>query len=167
MILIAAGTRIGRPSPRRSGLTLIEVLLALAIFLMALIAIAALVDMGTEREVQSQFRIRASRLAQAKMGEVVSGSLGALSTLSSDAGSFDNDTDWNWSMSATPQGVPNLYIVQVTVSRDFKGQQFQFVLTQMAMDPYMMGSGAAATTTSSAGSATSALYGTGLTGGTQ
>ncbi len=168
MILVTRVRR--RPafrSPQRGGMTLIEVMLALGIFLLSIVAIASLVDMGTDREIEGQFQVRAARLAQSKMAEVVSGSLGGLSTLSSDAGTFDNDSDWSYSMSATQQqsGAPNLYTVQVTVSRDLKGRKFEYVLTQFAIDPYMMGSGQAATTTTSPGSATSALMGSGANGG--
>lgn len=167
MILFTRSSAAHRASgSRRSGLTLIEVLLALGIFLMAIVAIGSLVDMGTDREIEAQFQVRAARLAQSKMGEIVSGTLGGLSTLSAGSGTFDNDADWSWTMSATQQqsGVPNLYTVQITVTRDLKGRQFQYVLTQIAIDPYYMGNGQPATTTTSPGSATSALMGAG--GGT-
>jgi general secretion pathway protein I len=164
--ILATRLRSGRS--KRAGLSLIEVLLALGIFTMSLVAIARLVDMGTDRQIESQFQIRGARLAQSKMGEIISGSLGSLGSLSSSSGTFDNDTEWSWNMSATtpPQtSAPNLYLVTVTVSRDNRGQKFQLIVAQMAIDPLYMGSGQPATSTTDAGSATSAIYGNGSAGG--
>jgi len=149
---------------RQAGFSLIEVLLALAIFLMSVVAIAHLVDMGMDRELESQFKIRGARLAQSKMGEITSGVLGPFSSLSSSEGTCDNEPEWTWSMSATVQGnTPNLYLVTLTLKRDNRGQPFKFILTQMAIDPYTMGSAQPATSTADAGSATSTLYGNGTT----
>jgi prepilin-type N-terminal cleavage/methylation domain-containing protein len=153
---------------RRGGFSLIEVLLALAIFLMSLVAIARLVDMGTDREIDSQLQVRATRLAQSKMGEVVSGYLGPLSSLGSSSGDFDNDSAWSWNLTTetppTPQTVPNLYLVTITVSRKDRGRHFQYVLSQMVIDSVMIGSPVAATSTTSNGSTTTALYPDGFTG---
>jgi general secretion pathway protein I len=150
----------------RAGLTLLEVLLALAIFLIAVVALAGLVDMGTDRELEAQMQVRAARLAQAKMGELVSGSLGgSLASNSGSSGTFDNDPDWSYTTTVSPAqtqvALTNLYTVQVEVTRNHRGQKFSYTLTQMAIDPYMMGTGQAATTTASSASATSALLNTG------
>lgn len=153
-----------KPQARR-GLTLIEVLLALAIFIMSVIALGGLVDMGTEREMEAQFRVRAARLAQAKMAETVSGTLGSLAQAASGSGNFDNDPEWSYTTTATTaQGqvaLANLYTVQVTVSRNYKGHQYSYTLSQMAIDPYQMGTGQPATTTASSATATSSLLNSG------
>jgi prepilin-type N-terminal cleavage/methylation domain-containing protein len=138
----------GTSAHRRAGLSLIEVLLALAILLLSLAPIARLVDMGADDVLEAQFQIRASRLAQAKMSEVMSG----YTQLSSSSGSFDTDPDWNWTLTAEQQGVPNLYNVSVVVSRDMKGRQFQYTLSQMVFDPTKMGSASPATLSSSSSS---------------
>jgi Tfp pilus assembly protein PilV len=127
-----------------------EVMIALTIFLLSLVAIAGLVDMGMEREMEAQFQIRGARLAQSKMSEIVSGTL----QMSSTSGTFDTESEWSYDVTAEPFGPPNLYTVTVTVSRDYKGQKFQFVLTQMAINPIMTGSAQAATATTDQGSAT-------------
>jgi prepilin-type N-terminal cleavage/methylation domain-containing protein len=190
-VILTACTRtpLGLPVPpsqsKRSGFSLIEVLIALTIFLLSFVAIARLVDMGTERELESQFNTRATRLAQSKMSEIVSGSLGSLADLGNSSGDFDNDPEWSWKMTSemqmqgtlggqggqgAQQGGASLYTVTVTVSRHFKGKQFQFVLTQMAIDPVWFGSPVAATSTTSTSSTTGAMYpsgfvSTGSTGG--
>lgn len=102
------------------------------------------------------------------MGEVVSGSMGSLGQVSGGGGTFDNDSDWTWNMTAMPNttnSIPNLYTVQVTVTRDNRGRPFTYVLTQQAIDPYMMSTGQAAITTPDQGAATTAMYGNGSTGG--
>lgn len=162
---VSAATTIccQRVRSRRAGFSLMEVILALSIFLMSLVAIAGLVDMGMDRQIDAKLQIRASRLAQSKMSEFVSGTL----PMSSTSGNFDNDSDWSFNVTTQPYGPPNLYEVQVTVSRDNRGQQFQYVLTQYVINPLMTGSAQAATATTDQGSATPpAIDGTPPTPGT-
>ncbi len=135
---------------RRDGFSLMEVILALSIFLMSLVAIAGLVDMGMDRQIDAQLQIRGSRLAQSKMSEIVSGALPMTST----SGTFDNESDWSFDVTTQPYGPPNLSQVTVTVSRDTGGQKFQYVLSQLVINPLMTGSAQAATATTDQGSAT-------------
>ena len=135
---------------RRSGFSLIEVILALAIFLMSIVAIGGLVDMGTDRQIESQLQLRASRLAQSKMNEIVSGAL----PMSSTSGNFDNESEWSFDVTTQPFGPPNLSQVTVKVSRDYKGTKFEYTLAQMVINPLMTGSAQKATATTDQGSAT-------------
>ena len=128
--------------PARRGLTLIEVLLALAILLLALGAIHQLIDIGSAHGTKAQAAARGTRLAQSKMAEVEAG----LIPVSGEAsGSFDGD-DAAWTYTVTPEaaGPPNLYSVTVKVSRPIGGQPFDLVLTQMVFDPAVTGSAAQA-----------------------
>ena len=56
-----------------NGLSLIEVLLALTIFLLSLVVLGRLVDMGTDRELEARFQTRGTRLALDKLAEFESG----------------------------------------------------------------------------------------------
>jgi general secretion pathway protein I len=127
---------------RRPGLTLIEVLLAMAILLMSLAAIGQLVDMGSDRGIEARFHVRGTRLAQAKLAECEAGviplSAGGSGTCT------DDDDAWSWTVDAQPDTVTNLYRVTVTVSRDNRGKKFEIALAQMMYDPAMMGSAAQA-----------------------
>jgi prepilin-type N-terminal cleavage/methylation domain-containing protein len=146
----------GIPSNRslRAGFSLIEVLLALAIFLLAVVAIGRLVDMGIDRQIESRLKIRGARLAQSKMAEVVSGSQGQGQAPTSGSGTFDNDdSDFSWDVTADLQTPQNLYLVTVTVKHSSKLGE-PFVLAQMVFNPLMMGSAQAATATTDQGSAT-------------
>lgn len=144
--------------PRR-GISLIEVLLSLAIFLLALVAIGRLVDFGSDRAQDAQLQTRGTRLALAKMAEVEAG---VISVQSGGAGDFPEEPGWSWSVEPQPTGPPNVYQVTVRVTRDLNGKPFEVSLTQIVYDPALIGSAAQAektTTDSSSG-------GSGTTGGT-
>ncbi|VTT99347.1 Type II secretion system protein I/J OS=Planctomyces limnophilus (strain ATCC 43296 / DSM 3776 / IFAM 1008 / 290) GN=Plim_3637 PE=4 SV=1 [Gemmataceae bacterium] len=125
----------------RRGLSLIEVLLAMTIFFIAIVAISRLVDMGTDYELESRLHATGARLAQAKLAEFETG----IETLSeSSSGEFgDSDAGWSWSMNSELQGT-NLYLVSVTVTRDMKGRPFTLTLAQMVLDPAAKGAAAEA-----------------------
>lgn len=127
--------------PRRPGLTLIEVLLALAILLLALAAIGQLVDVGSDRGVEARFHTRGTRLAQAKLAECEAG---VLDVTAGGSGTFDEEPEWNWTVDAQPETATNLYRVTVTVSRDNRGKPFEITLSQLVYDPKMTGSAAQA-----------------------
>jgi len=159
----------------RPGLTLLEVLLAMAILLLSLVGIGKLVDFGSDRAVEAKFQASGTRLAHSKLAEVEAGFV-AVSSESSGTFEDQEEPEWSWSVSPTPEGTTNLYQVTVRVSRDFKGRVFEVSLTQFIVDPTTLGSAAQAekptestdsgsgssTGTSTSGSSSSA----GTTGGT-
>lgn len=125
---------------RRPGLSLVEVLLAMAIFFIAIVAISRLVDVGTDYELEARMHTTGTRLAQAKLAEVETG----IESFEAMGGDFpDPDAGWSWSMTAEVQ-VPNLYLVTVTVTRDLKGRPFSLTLSQMILDPAVKGAAAEA-----------------------
>jgi general secretion pathway protein I len=124
-----------RSTPARPGITLIEVLVALAIFLLALGAIARLIDVGSDNATDAVNQSDAVRLAQSKLAEVEAGVIPADSGSN---GTFDTEPGWTWQVVADQTGIPNLFSVSVTVTRD-SGRQSTVVLTQMVMDPKVMG----------------------------
>lgn len=140
-------TQAGVPSPgRRSGMSLIEVLLAMAIFLMCLTGIGRLVDAGTDRALESKYQNIATRLAQSKLAEVEAG---VIPVSGGGAGDFAEDGDdyWQWTVESTETTVPNAYDVVVTVSRPYRGQTFSVKMAQIIFDPAATGTAAEATPT--------------------
>jgi Tfp pilus assembly protein PilV len=126
----------------RAGLSLIEVLLALTILLMSLVAIGRLVEIGTDQGLQARLNATGARLAQAKLAEYEAG-LASVSGGGS-SGSFDNsDSNWQWEVTSEDQG-GNLYLVTVTVSTDIRGRPFSLTLAEMMMDATVRGSASAA-----------------------
>ena len=139
-----------RHSPSRDPLTssraafsLIEVLLAMAILLLALVAIAQLVGIGSDGGLQARFTMRGTRLAETKMAEIEAGVIPLDSA--AQGGSFEgDDSAWTWTGEVQPSTAPNLYQVTVTVKRDFRGTPFEITLARLMFDPAMTGSAAQA-----------------------
>lgn len=129
-------------SIHRPGLSLLEVLVSLAIFLLSLVAIASLVDFGSERAMAAAMQTAGVRLAQSKLAEVEAG---VISASTSDNGMFDDEPEWSYSVEPGAATIPNVYPVTVRVWREVAGRQYEVVLTQMIYDPAQMGKAAAAT----------------------
>lgn len=146
----------------RRGLTLLEVLLSMAILLLSLVAISHLVDIGSDYAVQAQFQATGTRLAKSKLDEVYAGVV-AITTESSGTFEDQNEPEWNWSVTPSPEGTANLYVVNVRVWRDFKGRSFEIGLTQFMIDPMKIGTAAQAEKPMD--SSSSDLGGSGGTGG--
>src|SRR5262249_55590004 len=109
----------------RRALTLLEVLLALTIFLFAMVAIGRLITMGADRALDIQGR--ETQLCQAKLAEVTSGA----TDLASAEGDFEEDPEWHWAVDAQQSGYTNLWNVKVTVSRKHSdGTKTEAILTQ-------------------------------------
>jgi type II secretion system protein I len=132
------------PQPhRRRGLSLLEVIIALAIFLIALIGIGRLVNFGADRALDVEWKTRAGELAQSKMDEVVAG-IYPLSGGGQSDQPFDEDPDWHWSMSASQSSLStNLWQVTVQVSYQApSGTRIETSLDRLVFDPTQRGTAA-------------------------
>lgn len=127
-----------RPVHNRRGLSLMEVLIALTIFLFSLVAIGRLVVMSGDRALDVQQQSLAAQLCQAKLAEVLAGAV----PLSSQSDvPFDEDPDYRWSLDAQSDATPNLWRVQVRVTRERPdGSKIECSLSQMVLDPSQRGS---------------------------
>lgn len=131
---------IRRPGPfgRRPGLSLLEVLVALAVFLISLGAITQLVTLAGNRALDAQRRSEATRLCQSKLSEVVAG---AVPLSGQNEAPFEEDPDYTWSLTTDSGSVTGLWVVTVTVAR--KGSDDPAdgcVLRQLVLDPAQRGS---------------------------
>ena len=135
----SAGRRAARPR-LRAGLSLLEVMVALVIFLMSLAAIASLVDFGAERAQAAAMTTLGTRLAQSKLAEVEAG---LTAPTSSETGTFDDEPDWTYSLESGAALAANTYPVTVTVRRDVAGRKYEVALTQVVFDPAFQGNAAA------------------------
>ncbi len=150
--MIRRGTAHGR-----HGLTLLEVLVALAIFLLSLGAITRLVTFAGQLALEARRTDEATRLARSKMSEVFAG---VVPLESADDTPFDEDPDYTWSLTADSGSMSGLWVVTVTVKR--KGDEGPgFSLQQFVLDPTVRGSTqdtitiAGANSSSSSGSSSS------------
>ena len=120
---------------RRPGMTLLEVILAMSIFLSSLVALSRLFNLATDNAMSIQGHSRAARLAESKLAEYVSGVYSVDNGGSS--GTFDTEPDWQYTVTAQPDGTAqNLYAVSVTVTKG----NISTTLTQYVFDPNMRGS---------------------------
>jgi len=132
-------TGMGTIRGQRSGFSLLEVLAALAIFLISLIALGQLISITGEHALEVQQLSRASQLSQSKLAEVVSGAV----SLSSQSGDFDEDPDWHWQVEAEQDysGITGLWRIKVKVTRDMgDGTTMESTVSQMVLDPSQRGS---------------------------
>jgi type II secretion system protein I len=118
-------------------MSLLEVLVSTAIFLMSIVAIGQLMSASTDQALDVQFRSRATRLCQSKMNEFASG-VEQVSGASS--GQFEEEPEWTWTADVASDGTAvNLYRVTVTVSRQTIRGPVEVSMTQFIFDPLQRG----------------------------
>jgi type II secretion system protein I len=135
--------RLVLPTSRRQGLSLLEVLVALAVFLLALVALGTLLRLGSNRALDVDQTNLAALLCQSKMNEVLVGAIPINGSAS--GGPLDDYPGWEWSIDSQPGAVTGLYTVTISVNRQrsdgSKGAGAS--LSQMVMDPALKGNNGA------------------------
>lgn len=122
----------------RPGLTLLEVVISLAIFLFSLAALAHLIGNASQRALEARQRQEAALLAQTKINEM---SIGALPLSSQSETAGDETSGWLWSAECSEGEVPGLWHVEVRVWRERPdGSSLQVALQQIVLDPALRGS---------------------------
>lgn len=155
-----------RTAPGRAGISLLEVLIALSIFLISLIGIGQLITISGQQTLEVSERGYASQLAHAKLAEVIAGALPLTSQMDTP---FDEDPEWNWSLTAEQDSVAGLWNVEVRVSRErADATSYEAKLHQKVLDPSIRGStlDAAAAAAASGSSTTSTTQSPATTGST-
>lgn len=124
---------------KRQGLTILEVLVAVAIFLMSVVAIAHLLFMASERAMEVRFQSEAAQLCQAKLAEL---SAGAIPFESLGDTPLEEDESWQWSLEAEQGSVAGLWNVRVSMARlKPDGTRAEYCsVSQMILDPAARGS---------------------------
>ena len=137
--------------PCRHGMTLLEVIVAMAIFLIALASIAQLIEFGTNNSIEAARTTTATRLCQSKMAEVEAGIIPATE---GGQGTFDEEPLWKWSVEVGAEVAANTYPITVKAWID-QGRRVEVSMTQIVYDPQFMGNAASAvaptTTTTTTG----------------
>ena len=101
----------------RRGLTLLEVLLSLGLFLGALAALSQLWYGGVRASVQARLATQAILRCESKLNEVVAGAV-SLQTTSDTP--FEDDASWTWSLQV--ESGPHADTLLVTVRASHPGQ---------------------------------------------
>ena len=122
----------------RNGLSLLEVLISVAIFLASLTAIMQLLATGQRSETAARLKTEATLRCESKMAEIVSGIEEAVS---SDGNKFTDDEigNWQWSVNATTGSATDLLMITVTVEHLPGGDtpNAAFTLTRYMRDPQL------------------------------
>ncbi len=99
-----------------SGFTLLEVMLAMAILAIALVAVFQSQSQSISMVGQARFATTASLLAQSKMAEVETMDPGEINA---DSGDFGDDfPDYSWKIDVTETQVENVKKIEVTVTNE-------------------------------------------------
>lgn len=116
------------------GITLFEVVLALAIFLGASAVIGQVLQNGSRAAARAQLSAEAAIRCERRMNEIAAGVL-PLSTVS-DA-PFEDSGEWVWSVTVLDTGIPYLMETAVAVAHlDSRGQKnSEFILRRLIRDP--------------------------------
>lgn len=149
----------------RHGLTLLEVLVSVAIFLGSLTAIMQLLNTGQQAEVSARLQSEAVLRCDSKMAEIVAG---IEKPVSSADGTFldDEPGNWKWSVDVASGTATSLLKITVTVEHlpDGKNPNAAFTLTRYMRDPQLFIDAALSASESTSGSSSSG--GSSSTGGT-
>jgi general secretion pathway protein I len=129
-----------RQAAARPGLSLLEVIIALAVFLISYVAVWQLMSGASDQATVLTNRNRATQLAQSKLDEVLSGALPLSSQ--GDTGFEDeyNAPGFSYQIDVADGAVSSLRVVTVTVTRDTPSGMVKVQVTQMVLDPAQAGS---------------------------
>ena len=122
----------------RSGLSLLEVIASLAIFLLALAGITQLMSTSTQAARRIQFQSQATLLCQSKLADFCAG----VEPLDAGGGGdFEDDSGWKWSADSAAESTPGLYRVTVKVFKESSTGEVQFEtsLSQFILSPATRG----------------------------
>lgn len=124
--------RRGVAGPVRRGVSLIEVLLATAIFLISIAAIMALLRSASDTAAEAARTNQCSRLARSKMAELEAG-VGDATISGGGSGTFDAYPNYKWEVTSVPVGAA--YDVTVRVWVDTTLRPTEVSQSQVLVDP--------------------------------
>ncbi|MGF1579357.1 MAG: hypothetical protein ACFCD0_08350 [Gemmataceae bacterium] len=126
-------------STHRDGLSLIEVILAVVIFLFSLAAIGQLISFSSDRAIEARWTQEGMIHCQSKMDEFEARVLFLESTAKQE---YEIDPSWQWSAEIEQDGdLPTAFKVKVTFERRRANDTwFQVSLQKIVIDPDARGS---------------------------
>lgn len=127
-----------RPQHERSGLTLLEVLLSVAIFLGSLTAIMQILQIGKRAELMTRLQTEAVMRCETQMAEVLAGVHELTSVSSQPLTDSDAAGTWQWSLDPADSGTAGLLQVTVTVEYVVGEETIAaYALTRYLRDPQL------------------------------
>jgi hypothetical protein len=121
------------PATQSHGLTLFEVVIALAIFMGAIAAIGQLISVGARGAVSAQLQSQAVIRAETTLGEVLAGYISLRTT----SGTFPDNPAWTWSVTVSSAQQQGLYLVEVTAAHAGKSSMSKssYTVRRLLRDP--------------------------------
>lgn len=118
---------------RRRGLSLLEVVLALALAAIAISLLGQLVNIGNRSAAAARDLSKAQLIAQSVMAETTSGISDPISTI----GTYEMDPMWDYEVNVVPNSTATVNIITVTVTHNVEGSvnPATFSLTQWLLIP--------------------------------
>ena len=122
---------------KRSGLSLLEVMLALAILGLSLVAIGELMRIGSRSAEMARDLTTAQILCETKMAEIVTGLLPCTPITEAPIQDAGSGTDWLYAIETQTIDQQGLISVRVTVQQnpDFASRPVSFSLVRWMIDP--------------------------------
>ena len=145
-------------SRTRRGLSLLEVMLALAILGLSLATIGELLRVGSRNAEMARDLTTAQILCETKMAEIVCGMLPAMTTTDSPIVDAGSGNDWLYAVETQPvAGQDGLLAVRVIVQQnpEFVFRPASFALVRWIIDPNSQTTSGSTSTASSGGTSTS------------
>jgi general secretion pathway protein I len=118
----------------RCGMTLLEVVIALAMFFAAMSAIGQILRMGSDSAIRAQIRAEGTLLGESKLNEVIAG---VVPLQAATAQPFENAPQWSWSLTVeddTDVAIKRL-LLTVTHQRASGEADHQIKFARMLRDP--------------------------------
>lgn len=97
----------------RHGMTLLEVVIALALFFAAMAAISEILRMGSVSSVKAQLRAEASLLGESKLNEVI---VGIVPLTPVEGQAFDESPQWTWTLTVDDDTDVSIKRLMLTVN---------------------------------------------------
>ena len=117
---------------KRSGFTLLEVLLSIAILGLSMVAIGHLFNLGIRNAIDVRLRSETNIIADATMAELAAGVIDA----SSGGGVVESNPDWQYSVNTQPSQQPGLLVATVLIERrNDPDQNVSISLVRFLPDP--------------------------------
>jgi type II secretion system protein I len=121
----------------RAGITLLEVIVSMAIFLFSIVFISQLVSIGSARALDVELHAKASILCQSKLAELM---IGAEEIASVSSTAFKDEPEWQYEIEASDADAPGLKKVKVAVRQERPdGRSIEVILSRLILDPAVRG----------------------------
>ena len=138
-----AACRQGIADSSRAGISLFEVVLALSIFLGAVVALSQLTNNGMRTAVSARLQTQAVLRCESKLAELVAG-VEPLEDVAEQP--FDDDENWTWSLTTTTGPHADLLNITVSANHNSGGERSlaSYSISRLLRDPLVFEEAAAA-----------------------